>query len=222
MDAWRYWQIWAGIEWVAAAFAFLYILGEVLPRLGFFVLSAGSQTVVVPQNRIWATLWLAACSFIALALLQKVVLSAPSYFARFFQWQSIDLYDVLGAILLILIPSWAFGAQASYLRILRRPAVLQARLSGWFGVLPFTQRIALTDISSLRAGHVTTRTTSNTQSGVHISSQTRYELILSGSFGARRLQFGSAEARDLALSVIQELKREHGSEAQELADPATA
>ncbi|MBX3429707.1 MAG: hypothetical protein KF779_09005 [Hyphomonadaceae bacterium] len=125
----------------------------------------------------------------------------------------IGLHTHVGAA--IFIPIVAFEAQASYVRITKVTGSLYARLTGWFGILPFTQRINLSEIASLRAGHVTTRKSSNTQTGVHISSNTRYELILSGSFGARRLQFGSAEARDLTISVIQAWKRDHGSEAQE-------
>lgn len=212
------WWIWAGIEWIAALIGLLIVLAAVVPRLGFFSLSGVGQTVVIPQNRVNAGFWLVVCLAIALVLGQTVF-SAPSYFGRFFQ--QIDADRLVGGVIGLLLTLSVFESQASYVRIFRPTGSLYARLSGWFGILPFTQRISIADIASLRAGHVTTRKTSNTQTGTYISTQTRYELILSGSFGARRLQFGSAEARDLVISVIQAVKRENGAEVQVSNEPGS-
>jgi hypothetical protein len=55
------WQIWAGLLWGSALVVLLYVIREVPQRLSSFWLSANGPTIIIPQNRVWAAVWLAVC-----------------------------------------------------------------------------------------------------------------------------------------------------------------
>lgn len=182
---------------VAAGLVFLHALSVILPRLDFFSLREKGGRLRIPSNR------LAAVFFMLVALAGPIVaaiaylgFSDPAYTVE-------DTMENIGASLLIVIPYLLviniFLAQAEYILIDYNTGAVRIRPNGILGFLPFTTKISLDEIENYRDGHRTTITASR-QHGV--SSSTTHTLAITGRFGARDLEFGSAAVRDFAIRAF--------------------